>query len=226
MDTGACLAYLFDEDGLKIMMAKDDLMMIQADFHGPTVSYRRREGGGRGQTIAKAVGLKGGLKPSVLDATAGLGGDAFVLASLGCSVRMLERVPAIRLLVADALKRGMHYASACEPQLMETLERLSLTECDSLATLSEIGREQRPDVVYLDPMFPERTKSAAVKKEMRVFHELVGKDADADGLLPLALEVALSRVVVKRPRLAAPLAGIEPSHSLRGKRSRFDVYIC
>ena len=74
-------------------------------------------------------------------------------------------------------------------------------------------------------MFPPRSKSALVKKEMRVFHALVGSDDDADELLPAALRVARKRVVVKRPRIAPALEGARPSHVLAGKRNRYDIYV-
>ena len=80
------------------------------------------------------------------------------------------------------------------------------------------------DVVYLDPMFPERKKSAKVKKQMQAFHAIVGTDADADGLLALALNVATYRVVVKRPAGANYLAEKKPSYSLEGKSTRYDIY--
>lgn len=219
------LAYLLEDDGLRILwVTVDDTVSIKADFHGPTVSYRRKQGGGRGQMIAKAVGLRAGVTPSVLDATAGLGRDAFVLASLGCHVDMLERVPAVRALLEDALRRAKLHAESEDPELLAILGRMHKNAGDGRTYLKELSGVLLPDVVYLDPMFPERTKSAAVKKEMQVFHELVGADPDADELLPLALEKARYRVVVKRPRIAPALAGPAPNHVLKGKSNRFDIY--
>ena len=81
-----------------------------------------------------------------------------------------------------------------------------------------------PQVVYLDPMFPTRDKSAQVKKEMRLFHPLVGADDDAPRLLEAALALASHRVVVKRPRRAQAITGTPPSYALEGKSSRFDIY--
>lgn len=170
--------------------------------------------------IAKAVGLKGGERPSVLDCTAGLGGDAFVLASLGCSVQMCERVPVVRALLADALAQA---ALLEDTELRPILDRMELIEQDSLDYLTHCCPP--PDVIYLDPMFPERSKRALVKKEMRVFHELVGSDLDADALLPAALNVAKRRVVVKRPRIAPRLDGPNPSYVLEGKSNRYDIYV-
>ena len=81
-----------------------------------------------------------------------------------------------------------------------------------------------PEAILLDPMFPERARSAAVRKEMRFFHDLIGDDADAPALLEAALALALHRVVVKRPRKAPALAGSQPSYAITGRSTRFDVY--
>jgi len=216
---------VLDREGLGLYGVGAEFMgPIRADFHGSTVTYRRKHGGGKGQMIAKAVGLKGGVYPRVLDATAGLGGDAFVLASLGCEVTLLERVPVVRALLADGLKRGLDFARAEDPKLLEILGRMTLHEGDSLRYIKALREADLPDVTYLDPMFPERTKSAKVKKEMRAFHALVGSDPDAASLLEAALARTRYRVVVKRPRVAPALKGPAPSHMLEGKRNRYDVY--
>jgi 16S rRNA (guanine1516-N2)-methyltransferase len=216
--------FVLGASGLALNAVGDDCS-IRADFHGPTVTYRRKQGGGKGQMIAKAVGLRSGVSPRVLDATAGLGGDAFVLASLGCSMTMLERVPAVRALLQDGLVQARRFVDVSKDRaLAEVLDRMSLVETDALDYMQQISADGRPDVVYLDPMFPVRTKSALVKKEMRLFHHLVGADPDADGLLDAALSCARYRVVVKRPRIAPPLSGRPPSHVLEGKSNRYDVY--
>ncbi len=217
--------FVYGAEGLALhTVGVDQGVNIHADFHGPTVTYRRNQGGGKGQMIAKAVGVRGGVYPHVLDATAGLGGDGFVLASLGCGVTLLERVPAVRALLEDGLLQARRLASEGDPALQEVLERMDLIEADSLNYLRTIPVTQQPDVVYLDPMFPVRSKSALVKKEMRIFHSLVGTDPDADGLLQAALSCARYRVVVKRPRIAPRLEGPAPSHVLEGKSNRYDVY--
>lgn len=150
---------------------------IFVDFVGGAMAHRRKFGGGRGEAVAKAVGIKGDYLPDVVDATAGLGRDAFVLASVGCRVRMLERNPVVAALLDDGLARG--YADAEIGGWLQ--ERLQLIHASSLTALTDIT--PRPQVVYLDPMFPHKQKSALVKKEMRVFQSLVGPDLDADGLL-------------------------------------------
>jgi 16S rRNA (guanine1516-N2)-methyltransferase len=192
---------------------------IVVDFISGAVAHRRKFGGGRGQSIAKAVGLKQGVTPTVVDGTAGLGRDAFVLASLGCKVIMVERHPVVAALLEDGLRRA--YDDAEIGAWMG--ERMSLFPGSSLEALAKIT--DAVDVVYLDPMYPHRDKSALVKKEMRVFQSLVGADLDADGLLTPALALATKRVVVKRPDYAEDLDGIKPSMVIATKKNRFDVYI-
>lgn len=196
---------------------------IRAEFAEGSVGHRRKFGGGKGQMIAKAVGVKAGVYPRVLDATAGLGKDAFVLATLGCQVQLLERSPIVHALLADGLARAHDYMGD-DPELPQIISRMELLEVDSQDYLLQIPDEQRPDVIYLDPMFPERQKSADVKKEMAAFHHVVGKDEDADSLLEKALAKANYRVVVKRPRKAPFIANKTPSFQLEGKSSRYDIY--
>jgi len=202
-----------------VKLDEPKLGAVFVDFVDGAVAHRRKFGGGRGQLIAKAVGLKSGANPTVLDATAGLGRDAFVLASLGCTVTMFERSPIVAALLDDGLERGYQ-----DPEIGPWLkQRLTLTHNNSLDGLSQLTNSH--DVVYLDPMFPHRKKSAQVKKEMRVFQSLVGSDPDADGLLPLAINAATKRVVVKRPSYADFLNGKKPSMHLDSKANRFDVYV-
>jgi 16S rRNA (guanine1516-N2)-methyltransferase len=225
VDAEAFLAFRLRSSGLELVLVDTERMFaIQADFTSPSARYRRLRGGGRSEAIARAVGLGAAVPLDVLDATAGLGTDAFVLASLGCRVRLLERVPALRDLLVDALNRARHESASADSGLAEAIARMHLAGGDALGYLSALSPEQRPEVIYLDPMFPERKKSANVKKEMQVFHCLVGPDADAPEVLAVALEQARQRVVVKRPRLAEPLGGRPPDHMLPGVRNRFDLY--
>lgn len=189
------------------------------DFLSGSVAHRRQFGGGKGQMIAKAVGVKGAIKPSVLDATAGLGKDSFVLATLGCSVTMLERSPIIHALLQDGLERAK-----ADPDVGTIVEQMNLHNANSIEWMQENKGLAGFQVVYLDPMFPHNDKSALVKKEMRAFRPVVGDDLDADQLLDAALEIAENRVVVKRPRKAPYLANRKPSLQFEGKSSRYDVY--
>jgi 16S rRNA (guanine1516-N2)-methyltransferase len=197
---------------------------VSANFIEGAVAHRRLYGGGKGQMIAKAVGIKSGVYPRVLDATAGLGKDSFVLASLGCEVLMAERSAVVHALLQDGLERALSFAKENDRELLAILQRMRLLSIDSHQYLSALKVEHFLDVIYLDPMFPERQKSAEVKKEMTTFHDIVGADEDADGLLPLALSHVNYRVVVKRPRKAPFLNNQHPSYQLEGKSSRFDIY--
>lgn len=197
---------------------------VRCDFTEGAVRHRRLYGGGKGQDIAKAVGLSyKGFKPLILDLTAGLGRDGFVLSTLGATVQMIERHPVVLALLQDGLTRAQQ-AAVADPELEEVLARISVLGLDGKDYLEQLLEEHRPDVVYLDPMFPPRGKSSKVKKEMQLFHQLVGVDSDASELLPLAFERARYRVVVKRPAHAPFLAEGKPSYSLKGKSTRFDVY--
>lgn len=140
---------------------------IFVDFVSGAMSHRRKFGGGRGEAVAKAVGIKKGFIPSVVDATAGLGRDAFVLAALGCEVRMLERHPVVAALLDDGLQRG--YADAEIGDWLK--QRMTLIHASSIDALLEIT--PAPDVVYLDPMYPHRQKSALVKKKCASFNRLL-----------------------------------------------------
>ena len=173
---------------------------IYVDFLAGKNNHRRLYGGGKGQDLAKAIGLHKITKPCVLDLTAGMGGDAFVLATLGANVTLIERNPIIYALLFDAFERAKLRADS---ELQAIFSRMRLKHEDALDTLQNLSG--KPDVIYIDPMFPLRTKSAQVKKDMQFFHALVGTDADSETLLLKALNVAKKRIVVKRPRLAKML---------------------
>lgn len=190
---------------------------VKVDFLSGQSQYRRAHGGGSKEPIAKAIGIKNGQHLNVLDATPGLGRDAFVLAALGANVTLVERSAVVYALLADGLRR----LALQEPVLAS---RFQLVHANS-AEYMQTQPKGSVDAVYLDPMFPHRKKSALVKKEMRVFQELLGPDADADALLPAAQAIALKRVVVKRPNSAPFLAQTKPSMAISSKKHRFDVYI-
>ncbi|SUC44898.1 Ribosomal RNA small subunit methyltransferase J [Providencia stuartii] len=174
----AIMALVLTPENLQLRkMDEPKLGGIFVDFVSGAMAHRRKFGGGRGEAVAKAVGIKKDYLPDVIDATAGLGRDAFVLAALGCQVRMFERHPVVAALLDDGLQRGYQ-----DSEIGEWLkQRMSLIHASSITALANITTP--PDVIYLDPMYPHRQKSALVKKEMRVFQSLVGADDDADSLL-------------------------------------------
>jgi 16S rRNA (guanine1516-N2)-methyltransferase len=196
-----------------------DIAPVFIDFVSGKTAYRRKYGHAGGEAISKAVGIKKGHRPTIVDATAGWGRDAFVLATLGCRVHMIERSEVIAKLLEDGLRR----AEQDEKIGVLIKDKLSLTCGDSRQELLQTPFE--PEVVYLDPMFPHKGKSALVKKEMRILQEVVGQDEDADALLKLALTIAAKRVVVKRPAYADFLAEIKPNTSIKTKKHRFDIYL-
>lgn len=213
----SALAVTIEEGKLAVKdFAEPRQLGVFVDFLSGSSLYRQQHGGGKKEPIAKAIGVKGTETPTVLDATPGLGRDAFVLASTGCRVVMMERSPVVAALLDDGLIR----LTQAEPEFSR---RFRLIHGNSIECMKALDEEI--DAVYLDPMFPHRKKSALVKKEMRVFQQLLGSDDDADELLAPARTLAKQRVVVKRPAYAAPLANVSPSMAIESKKHRFDVYL-
>ncbi|WP_370515973.1 class I SAM-dependent methyltransferase [Pantoea sp. Mhis] len=195
---------------------------IFVDFISSAITYRRRFCKKNKEALVKAIGIKRNYLPNVIDATGGLGRDAFILASMGCHVIMMERNLIVASLLYDGLKRG--YSNIIIGHWLR--ERLSLLHTVSQYSLSKMIRTSTDvDVVYLDPMYPNTGKKhALVKKEMRILQLLVGEDKDADTLLELARTLAKQRVVVKRPQYAPPLGGIQTNSVIKTKKHRFDIY--
>lgn len=187
------------------------------DFSDAKLNYRANSSI-RNQNIAKALGLKGGQRPTVLDATAGLGKDAFLMASLSCEVSLLERSALVHALLADGLTRAGYYGE----EIAVILGRMHLHFGDLL----DFVADSTPfDVVYLDPMFPERRKSAKVKKDMALLQQLLGHQSDGAQLLDSAKRLAKKRVVVKRAKLSPHLGPGKPDIEFKGSSSRYDVYL-
>lgn len=189
------------------------------DFVDGATGFRRLTGQSRKQPLARAVGVKG-TPPSVVDATAGLGRDAFLLACLGCAVTLLERSPVLHALLADGLKRAVGASAATDA----VLTRMTLRLGDGRTYLTELPASERPDVVYLDPMYTPSRRSALSKKEVRLCRELVGDDLDAVELFKSAQRAATGRVVVKRHPSAEPLAP-NPTICYKGRTVRYDAYL-
>jgi 16S rRNA (guanine1516-N2)-methyltransferase len=218
-------AFWTDGAGLalgKVAAGKDAATRV--NFTDPALQYRLRTSGKR-QGLGKAVGLDKikNTQLHVLDATAGLGRDALLLAHLGCRVTLLEESPLIHALLEEGLHQGRRSA---EQQLVETLARMTLHHADARAWLRDIqqGAREQPDVIYLDPMFPARSKSAKVKKDIALLHELLGAERDLASLLSAALAAAKYRVVLKRPEGRLPQELPEPAFVVGGKTASFAVY--
>ncbi len=195
---------------------------ILSDFLSKSLIYRRVSQGHKKEAILRAAGVTDNRRPHVIDLTAGLGDDAFILASSGCRVTLIERNPVIFTL----LENGFDRAGSCavyDAGISDIVKRMKLVFMDASNFLK--NHTELSDVIYLDPMYQKRRKSAAVRKEMQAFQMVVGGDEDAPKLLNFALKKARYRVVVKRPLKAPFLANSEPSFSIKGKTTRFDVFV-
>jgi len=219
-DSDLILAYT--DDGLQLLQFTDSgasQRLLFVDFVKGKNGFRHRNNLTTKQPLAKAMGIRPGFRPDIFDATAGLGADSFVLACLGCRVSMCERSPILHALLQDGLNRA-----SIDPGIEEIVSRrLHLLSGDSIFLLRRINETFH--TIYLDPMYPRRTKSALNKLEMRIIRDIVGDDKDCDDLLNTALAVAGNRVVIKRPRAAERIPGPPPSYIVPMKNSRFDIYL-
>lgn len=202
-----------DDYGLALV---GDGMELRGDFS--RMLPRLRQGRLQQELLVKAARIKGAETPTAVDCTAGLGEDSLLLAAAGFTVTLFERDQTIAALLADALERA-----AADPRLAEAIGRMTLVADDSIAGLATLP--EPPDVVYLDPMFPARTKSAAVKKKFQLLHHLEQPCEEEETLVAAALAAQPRKVVIKRPAKGALLAGMKPSYSVAGKAVRYDVLV-
>ena len=191
-------------------------MELRGDF--TTLLPRLRQGVLQRELLVRAAKVKGVENPTAVDATAGLGEDALLLAAAGFTVTLCEHDPVIAALLRDALRRARQ-----DDRLREVASRMRLVEGDSIQLLDSL--EELPDVVYLDPMFPERRKAAATNKKLQLFQRLERPCADEEALVRAAIAARPRKVVVKRPLKGPNLGGVKPSSSLVGKVVRYDVIV-
>ena len=220
-ETGGFCLFVEDEMLRLCNLDAHEKSVIYVDFSSGASTYRREQGGGKNQALGKAIGInkKSGL--NVLDATAGMGKDAFVMAGLGCNLTMVEQSPIVAALLQDALMRAEQDAS-----IADLVSTMTLIQANSIEYMqSNDCLVNPPDVVYLDPMYPERKKTAKVKKEMQTLQQLLGHQENTDELLQAALSCALNRVVVKRPKGASPISSKSATHTVESKKTRYDVYM-
>jgi 16S rRNA (guanine1516-N2)-methyltransferase len=197
---------------------KQAVTELRVDFVKGPLAHRLRFGGGRGQDLPKAMGLRAGRTPMIVDATAGLGRDSFLLASLGAQVIMIERSSKMHSLLVQGMKRAANEGG----QLLEIIDRMTLLHGDAKDLIPGLSCE----AVLIDPMHPPRNKSALVRQDLRQVRNIVGTDDDAADLVKLAIMHARNRVVLKWPAKADPIAGIKPcTHQIRGKTTRYDVFM-
>lgn len=213
------IALRFDAEGLSLVGGG---MELRGDF--TRMLPRLKPANLNRELLVRAARLKGFAgTPHAVDATAGLGEDSLLLAASGFEVLMLENDPVVAALLADALSRA-----ADVPELAPVVGRMRLVEGDSVAELARMrAAGEAPDVVYLDPMFPERRKSAAVKKKFQLIHHLERPCPEEEqvALLEAALAVGPRKVVVKRPVKGPHLAGVKPSYTIAGKAVRYDCIV-
>jgi len=191
---------------------------LACDFESYALDYRVRYGGGRNEALARAAGFTKGQTPQVIDATAGLGKDSFVLASLGAEITLIER----SLAIYKILNEGIQRATSKIGKTSVIVGRMKLIHGDSKTILPQL----EPEVVIVDPMHPTRRSSALSKLEIRHLRSIVGPDNDAPELMQVALKTATKRVVLKWPLRASPLVGLpRPSYQIRGKTTRYDIFI-
>ncbi len=204
------------------------------------------------ELLVKATKVKGRENLRVIDATAGMGEDSLLLAAAGCEVTLFEQDPVIAALLQDTMRRALEEATLHEivmhMQLVEGdsighLRRLGEAATGSDVQEGDVGHDcptltasaatktgsdealKRPDVIYLDPMFPERQKSGLVKKKFQLIHYLEAPAENEEALMQAALAARPFKIVVKRPAKGPYLAGLKPSYSLDGKAIRYDCYV-
>ncbi len=194
---------------------------VSVDFLAGKADYRRRYGSSRDEAVVRAVASKRNRTPTVLDATGGLGRDAFVLAAHGCRVTVCERHPVIAALLEDGLAR----TTQDEKVGALVRGRMTLVVGDSREIMRTLPEKNQPEVIYLDPMYPESGKSAQVKKEAQILRILAGPDLDSHELLAAALDCARQRIVIKRPASAPALNGSRPDLIQTAGAHRFDIYL-
>jgi 16S rRNA (guanine1516-N2)-methyltransferase len=207
---------IVNDTGLSLISTHENWTPLSIDFNDYANSTRAKQFG-KQQALAKAIGLnkKSGL--TVLDTTAGLGRDAYLLAKAGANVVMIEQHPALFLMLSHAIKTQ---------DTTDFKGVLSIYHGQSVDYLNDTDflDAQAIDVIYCDPMFAKRQKSAKVKKDMQLLQALIGHSQNNDNLLKSALSVTQKRVVVKRPRLGDPISSPRSQTSIMGKTHRFDVY--
>ncbi len=217
LDSGVALVIDTDRSWLQRLQSPR-LGPVYIDFSSADMLYRRKSG--HNEPLGRAIGVKGDKRPRVFDATAGLGRDAFVLADLGCSITLSEQSVPLCYLLDQARELALMSAN---DKVVKAASRMRVLCGDSRQQAIDAF-----DVIYIDPMFPERGKTAAVKKDLATVQALFGDHLlanDPEDLLVWAMAQPVERVVIKRPVKAPALDTTKPSHSITGKTIRFDVIV-
>jgi len=210
------------EDALLLQIAPDGIslrrgnLVMQGDFS--KLLSRITPGKLKSEMLLKAAKLKNidGI-PHVLDATAGMGEDSFILAAAGARVELFEKDPIIALLLTDAINRAKS-----DVKCAHIAERMTVHETDSISYMKNTKEEF--DIVYLDPMFPDRNKSALIKKKFQLIGQIEAPATDGVSLLSAAIDLKPMRIIVKRPLKGEILGDVKPHYSLKGKAIRYDCF--
>lgn len=190
------------------------------DFLSEKMLWRYHKINKSQEPILRAIGWKSNRPLQLLDLTAGLGRDSAMMAAAGVNVTMIERNPILQILLESGICQLKNHPNPASNQLYN---RLSLIKMDAIDYLTSNLSDQY-DVIYMDPMFPHRKKSALVKLDLRMVRELVGDDPDAHILLESAIKTNCKRIVVKRPKNAPHIGNMPPHHIIESPNMRFDVY--
>jgi len=222
-NAGLCSYLFFDENALTYSLRADNqTLTLSHSFTSGKNKHRQQYGGGKNQPLPKACGLDKHPNWTIFDATAGIGRDAYVLASLGAQVTLCEQHPVLYALLVDALNRA-----ALDEEVKAVVQRIQIIHGNSSDVLNAMPETtvKRPDVIYLDPMYPDRKKSAKIKKDMQILQYLVGHNTQDGLLFETAYATAINRVVVKRPKTAKSITSIKPSYNVSSENTRYDVYV-
>ncbi len=209
------LVLRIDAEGLSLT---EGGLVLKADFSG--MIRRLTPHNLNREILVKASRFKNAAGTlTAADATAGLGEDSLLLAAAGFEVQMYERNPVIALLLYDALRRAEK-----NPDLAPVTEKMRLCIGDSAGMLPEL--EFSPDLVLLDPMFPQRKKSGLIKKKFQLLQQLEEPCRDEKQLLDAAFSCSPRKIVIKRPMKGPYLAEYQPDYMLKGNSIRYDCIVC
>lgn len=203
-----------DESGLALV---SDNMKLYGDF---SKSIKRlKQSNLQKEMLIHAVKIKGEKENLiVIDATAGLGEDSILLAAYGYNVELYEKNPIISELLKDAMERAEKIS-----ELKDIIGRMKVHNEDSIIAMQNL--KYKPDIILLDPMFPERTKSALIKKKFQILHKIENPCSDENEMLSSAIKANPKKLVIKRPLKGEYLAGVKPDYSLKGSSIRYDCII-
>lgn len=191
-----------------------------ADFTGVSWRQRLQKGLGKNHIFTRALGQPDG-NTKIIDATAGFGQDAVQMLSLGCEVIALERSKEVAAVLKDGIARALN-----EESIAPFFKKIRVVEADAREFLSRLADKDRPDVIYIDPMFDKPKKTAKSPKNMQLLQELLGEPSvvDLEQLFDAAMACAKERVVVKQPLKGRALK-VSPTTSFKGQSIRYDVYV-